>query len=213
MNNYINTIIKESPVYMIDGQKKNVYDPKKHHRKSRRLKEYDYSKSGLYFITILCEKIIHRFGQIKNGKMQLNECGQIAFDEWVKLPERFSRFKMNVFQIMPDHFHSIIELVGTKEPASIIAAPIETCLGKYCKNNYSTKLTAKDQIKNIADIVSAYKSLVFNACLNTFIVKNKKMGRLWHRNYYERIIRNKLAYTRISNYIINNPSKWTEKKG
>ena len=83
---------------MIDSPKKNAYDPKKHHRKSRRLKEYDYSKSGLYFITILCEKRIHRFGQIKNGKMQLNECGQIAFDEWVKPPERFSKFKINVFQ-------------------------------------------------------------------------------------------------------------------
>jgi REP element-mobilizing transposase RayT len=200
---------------MIDSQKKNAYDPKKHHRKSRRLKEYDYSKSGLYFITLLCEKRIHRFGQIKNGKMQLNECGQIAFDEWVKLPERFSKFKMNVFQIMPDHFHSIIELVGKKEPASLTAAPIETCLGRWYENDSSasTKLAAKNQNKNIADIISAYKSLVFNACLNIYKAKNKKMGRLWHRNYYERIIRNKLAYTRISNYIINNPSKWTEKKG
>jgi REP element-mobilizing transposase RayT len=218
----------------------NQYNPKIHHRRSRRLKEYDYSKSGLYFITLLCENRIHRFGQIKNGKMKLNEYGQIAFDEWIKLAKRFSKFKMNVFQIMPDHLHGIIELVGSNKVASLAVAPIGMCLGRWYKNDSSARATlvqgqpsrlpptnkceidssakatlavAQNQNKSIADIVSAYKSLVFNACLVCYKSKNKIMGRLWHRNYYERVIRNKLAYTRISNYIINNPSKWTEKKG
>jgi REP element-mobilizing transposase RayT len=172
------------------------YDPKIHHRKSIRLKEYDYSQTGFYFITLVCEKRIHRFGKIKNGKMLLNEYGEIAFNEWLALSERFSAFKINVFQIMPDHFHSIIELVGAKN---------------QCINESVGATLAVAQNTDVADIVGAYKSLVLNKCLVIYKSKNIIMGKLWQRNYYEHIIRNDLAYTNISNYIINNPLKWTER--
>ncbi|MDQ5928348.1 MAG: REP-associated tyrosine transposase, partial [Bacteroidota bacterium] len=67
-------------------------------------------------------------------------------------------------------------------------------------------------VPNIGDIVGAYKSLVFNACLDIYKSKNELMGKLWQRNYYENIIRNDNAYQNISNYIINNPEKWSEDK-
>ena len=98
------------------------YNPKIHHRKSIRLKGYDYSKSGAYFITICCQNRKCRFGEIIVGasladapvetdaQMNLNEYGQIAYDEWVKLPERFSNFELDVFQIMPNHMQGIILL-------------------------------------------------------------------------------------------------------
>lgn len=86
------------------------YNPQIHHRRSIRLKGYDYSQDGLYFITICCHKMAHFFGEIKNGEMILNEYGQVAFDEWVKLPERFPNFELDVFQIMPNHMHGIIAL-------------------------------------------------------------------------------------------------------
>jgi hypothetical protein len=63
---------------------------------------------------------------------------------------------------------------------------------------------------SISDIVGAYKSIVTNGCLNIFKSKNEFMGKLWQRNYYEHIIRNEFAYQKISEYIINNPSKWHE---
>jgi len=112
------------------------------------------------------------------------------------LSERFSKFKINVFQIMPDHFHSIIELVRAKN---------------QCINESVGATLAVAQNTYIADIVGAYKSLVINKCLVIYKSKNIIMGRLWQRNYYEHIIRNDLAYTNISNYIINNPLKWTER--
>ena len=180
----------------IDTPKKNSYNPKKHHRRSIRLKEYDYSQVGLYFITLVCEKRIHRFGEIKNGKILLNEYGQFAFDEWIKLPERFSKFKINEFQIMPDHFHSIIELVGAKNQN------INESVG-------ATLAVAQNQ--SIAEIIGAYKSLVSNGCLVIYKSKNIIMGKLWQRTYYEHIIRNDLSCTSISNYIINNPLNWAEK--
>lgn len=83
-------------------------------RKSRRLKGYDYRREGLYFITICCHNRIHRFGYVENGKMILNEFGKIAEEEWKKLSERYPRFKLDTFQIMPDHIHGIIRLQETK---------------------------------------------------------------------------------------------------
>ncbi|MDI9363410.1 MAG: hypothetical protein QM541_00565 [Flavobacterium sp.] len=106
----------------------NKYNPNIHHRRSIRLKGYDYSQAGAYFITICCEDRICRFGDIavgaglapaQNGKGQpqgiaptmiLNEFGEIAYNEWIKLTERFPNFELDVFQIMPNHMHGIIVL-------------------------------------------------------------------------------------------------------
>ena len=86
------------------------YNPKIHHRKSIRLKGYDYSQAGLYFITICCQDMKCRFGKIEKDEMVLNEFGTIAHNEWMKLPERFPNFGLDVFQIMPNHIHGIILL-------------------------------------------------------------------------------------------------------
>jgi len=71
------------------------YNPNIHHRRSIRLKGYDYTQAGFNFITICCEDRIFHFGSIDHGKMILNEFGRIAYDEWVKLPERFSNIDKN----------------------------------------------------------------------------------------------------------------------
>jgi REP element-mobilizing transposase RayT len=104
---------------------KPKYNPQIHHRRSIRLKGYDYSQAGLYFITICCEDRECRFGnivgasladaqmadtQMADAHMELNEYGIIAYNEWIKLPERFSNFELDVFQIMPNHMHGIILL-------------------------------------------------------------------------------------------------------
>ena len=89
---------------------KPTYNPQIHHRRSIRLKGYDYSQAGLYFITICCKNRKYRFGKIENEKMILNEYGTIAYNEWIKLTERFSNFELDVFQIMPNHMHAIIAL-------------------------------------------------------------------------------------------------------
>ena len=94
---------------------KPTYNPQIHHRRSIRLKGYDYSQVGVYFITICCKDRKYRFGKIENHEMTLNEYGTIAYNEWIKLTERFSNFELDVFQIMPNHMHAIIALnnVGT----------------------------------------------------------------------------------------------------
>jgi len=81
-----------------------------YNRRSIRLKGYDYSQAGLYFITICCENKVHRFGKIENDEMVLNENGTIANNEWYKLLIRYPNFELDAFQIMPNHLHGIISL-------------------------------------------------------------------------------------------------------
>ena len=86
------------------------YNPKIHNRRSIRLQGYDYSHAGAYFITCCCHDRKCWFGKIENDDMILNEYGMVAYNEWIKLTERFSNFELDVFQIMPNHIHVILVL-------------------------------------------------------------------------------------------------------
>ncbi|RLD82224.1 MAG: hypothetical protein DRJ10_05265 [Bacteroidetes bacterium] len=68
-----------------------TYNPKIHHRRSIRLKGYDYSQKGLYFITICVKNRTCLFGNITNGKMNLNDAGKMIKNQWLVLPERFNK--------------------------------------------------------------------------------------------------------------------------
>jgi len=91
------------------------YNPNIHHRRSIRLKGYDYSQAGLYFITICCQDRACLFGKITDGKMILNEMGIIAQREWLKTTEIRPNVELGEFVIMPNHMHGIIRLLGRGE--------------------------------------------------------------------------------------------------
>jgi putative transposase len=161
--------------------------------------------------------------------MILNELGNIAYNQWVKLSERFEKFELDVFQIMPNHMHGII-LLNEFGVGSTLAVDLNTNDGNGIFENKNGGLKNEQPINGqpqglpqrdgngtatnatIGDMVGAYKSLVANGCLEIYKSKNKMMGKLWQRNYYEHIIRNEQSYQNISNYIINNPVKWGEDK-
>lgn len=195
------------------------FNPDIHHRKSIRLKGYDYSQNGLYFITICCQNRICRFGHIENKKMILNEYGEIAYNEWGKLAERFPNFELDVFQIMPNHMHGIIVLNNKNASVGSGFTPDRTLQNQgkgqpqgIAPTNDKPIGIAPTNDRTVSDILGAYKSLVANGCLEIFKSKNKTMGKLWQRDFYEHIIRNEQAYVRISEYIKNNPAKWAEDK-
>jgi len=87
-----------------------TFNPQIRHRKSIRLKGYDYSKTGLYFITLCVEDKQHLFGDVIDGKMILTPLGQIANDEWLNTSNIRDNISLHEFIIMPNHFHSIIEI-------------------------------------------------------------------------------------------------------
>lgn len=218
-----------------------AYNPQIHHRRSIRLKGYDYAQAGAYFITICCQDRICRFGQVVDGEMVLNALGQIAYQEWVQLTERFANFELDVFQIMPNHIHGIMLLsdpvgagftpaqigrqqFGRKDQPQVDAngQPQTDDQPQVGSDLDQPSVGLKGQPQGIAptvsDMVGAYKSLVAHGCLE--ILKSQytgaksvpKMGKLWQRNYYEHIIRDEPSYQRISEYILNNPAKWLEDK-
>ena len=89
---------------------KAKYNPSIHHRHSIRLKGYDYSREGLYFITICCHNRAHLFGKVVDGAMVLNEYGQVAFNEWMKTPEVRPNVELGEFVVMPNHVHGIVRI-------------------------------------------------------------------------------------------------------
>ncbi|MFN4294850.1 MAG: transposase, partial [Thermoflexales bacterium] len=90
-----------------------TYDPQKHHRRSIRLKGYDYSQAGAYFITIVAQDRACLFGEVVDGEMRLNDAGRMVWDEWNALPDRFPGLELDAFVVMPNHVHGIIVLTGS----------------------------------------------------------------------------------------------------
>lgn len=170
-------------------------------RQSIRLKNYDYSQSGLYFVTICTENRENLFGEIVDGKMILNIVGNMIEKLWNKIPERFDTVELDKFQIMPNHVHMVIQIVG----AGFIPA----------RNNPAreqTRATTRVAPTTVVlgDIIGAFKSLT----THEYILNIKNNGwkpfdkRLFQRNYYEHIIRTENDLNKIREYIINNPSMW-----
>jgi len=86
-----------------------MYNPNIHHRKSIRLKNYDYSKPGVYFITICTNNREQIFGEINYGEMNLNQYGIIIEQHLTNLQNHYSYIELDTFIIMPDHLHAIIK--------------------------------------------------------------------------------------------------------
>jgi REP element-mobilizing transposase RayT len=87
------------------------YDRNKHHRRSLRLKGYDYSQAGAYFVTICTEDRQCLFGDVADGHMELNEAGQAVQETWKDLTVRFPSVVLDTFVAMPNHIHGIITMV------------------------------------------------------------------------------------------------------
>jgi putative transposase len=82
------------------------------HRRSIRLKGYDYTQPGTYFVTIVTQGRRHLFGEVADGKILLNDAGQMVNDVWMDLPKHYPGVELDAFVIMPNHIHGIIILVG-----------------------------------------------------------------------------------------------------
>lgn len=185
---------------------KSKYNPLTHNRHSLRLKGYDYTKSGLYFITICCQNRAHLFGEILNQQMILNDAGEMIKKEWLSLAAYFENIKLHEFVIMPNHFHSILEITG----ATLVVAQNDIKITEEIGQPQGIAPTTK----TLGNIIGAFKSKTTVEYIKG--VKNLNWeefeGKVWQRNFYENIIRNEKSYHRIANYIINNPENFKEDK-
>ena len=200
----------------------NKYNPNIHHRRSIRLKGYDYSQAGLYFITICIKNRACLIGNIENGEMILNDAGKMIENEWLKITNRFKNTKLHEYIIMPNHFHAILEIVGATlvvapndkgQPQGIAPTNTPTNTPTNIPTNTPTNTEAEKKPR-LGDIVGAFQSITTVEYIRG--VKNNNWKpfdrKLWQRNYWEHIIRSEKSYNTISEYIINNPGKWDEDK-
>jgi len=178
-------------------------------RKQIRLGGYDYSLSGYYFATICTQDRECILGNIVNGKMKINNIGKMVDKFWLKLPKRFDNIELNEYQIMPNHLHGIIRIVG----APLVGARPNRA-GIKPASRAGIKPASRAGIKPaptaLGDIIGAFKSLTTYEYIRN--VKNNRWPsfnkRVWQRNYYERIIRNEKSLNKIRQYITLNPTMW-----
>ncbi len=175
--------------------------PEARRRRSIRLKGYDYSRTGAYFVTTVTQNRLCLFGDVVGDEMHLNEAGIMAQEMWETLPHRFPGIDLDAFVIMPNHIHGIIAI---NEPvgASVVSAQ---------DNSMATGERATTRVApTLGDVMGAYKSLTtieYARGVTTWGWQSFDR-RLWQRNYYERVIRDGRELDRAREYIANNPMQW-----
>jgi len=179
----------------------------KHHRRSIRLKDYDYSQSGHYFITICTHNQQHLFGEIKNDQMILNQLGQIIQIQWLNTPKRYHNILLDKYIVMPNHLHGIIEIRDNNVGAIHVGAIHELPLHELPLRGKSSlqELTIKRRTMLIPKIIGYFK---MNSAKQINQLSKISCQPIWQRNYYEHIIRDEKSLNNIREYITNNPLNW-----
>ena len=160
------------------------------HRRSIRLRDYDYSGAGAYFVTICAVNRECLFGEVLDGSMQPNEAGLIVEECWQTIPHHFSHIDLDEMAVMPNHIHGIIVLT----PGTACRAPTVESFGCPVAGSLPT-------------IVRSFKSAVTKR-INE--LRENRGAPVWQRNYYEHVIRDENDLHSIRQYIADNPVKWAD---
>lgn len=162
-----------------------------HRRRSIRLKEYNYSEEGGYYVTICTHNKECMFGKIANGEMRLNDLGKIVREEWLKTATMRQNVKLEEFVVMPNHLHGVI-ILRSDSRGTLQRAPTTERFGKPTSNSIPT-------------IVRLFKSATTKR-INQ--LRNTPKMPVWQRNYWEHVIRDGNDLTRVNKYIHNNIVQW-----
>jgi putative transposase len=200
-----------------------TFDPHKHHRQSNRLKNFDYSSPGAYFVTI-CTNLRNQntFGEITTRGMECNAAGKMVLEVWNSLVERFP-IVLDEFVVMPDHVHGIIilrntvgvGLVPTLEGSGMFQQESEVIQENDHPLERATTRVAPTKNLILGDVVGAFKSIT----TNHYIKGVRELGwqafekRFWERDYFEHIIRNDSELEQKRKYILENPVRSKIKVG
>jgi len=191
-----------------------TYNRDIHHRHSIRLKGYDYSQAGAYFVTVCAHERQCLFGEIVDGEMQLNDFGRIVAAEWIRSGELRAEIETGEYVVMPNHFHGIVMI--TDDIASGCHRrgdrPVAQNAGQMSSGKSGDRPVAPTpgpQPKSIGAMMAGFKSAVTKR-IN--IIRDIPGVPVWQRNYYEHVIRDDADYNRIAEYVADNPRRWTEDK-
>ena len=150
---------------------------------SARLKDWDYSRYGYYFVTICTKDKECFFGNIVGDKMQLSQIGKMVSDEWQKTEKVRDYVKLDEWVIMPNHLHGIVIIQN--------------------ENNVETQGHASLQKANLSNVIRGFKSA------STWSIHQKGFLNFdWQSRFYDHIIKNEKELHEIREYISYNPFKW-----
>ncbi len=157
-----------------------------HHRRSIRLKGYDYSQSGAYYITLVAQARLCLFGEIQDGSLLPSPYGLIVEATWHDLEKRYPYLTCDAWIVMPNHVHGILV---------------------YDEINQNKDVLAVDHpIKPLGQIIGAFKTM---STKQINLQRGTPGAQVWQRNYYEHIIRSETDWKHIREYIAMNPLQWS----
>ncbi len=215
-----------------------TYNPDLHNRQSTRLQEFDYTQAGAYFVTICTLNRQCVLGEIKNEKMILNGWGKIVENHWTQLPELRPNISLDVYQIMPNHFHGLLWIVdeGSTSMRAWQAKPLPDSGPQLQDQIDSTNIKANEGINHPDSIDSSTSAGVWRAkpfnpkpifskpqkgSLGTIIggfksgvtktvndLEQTRGASFWQRGYHDQIIRNERHLAAVRKYILDNPVNW-----
>ncbi len=174
------------------------FSPNIHNRHSIRLRGYDYTCDGAYFITICTQDRSCLFGGITNNEMNLNEIGKIVYETWRWLSVQYDYVALDEMIVMPDHLHGIIIIADQHGRG-------DSSLDGGSRGD--SRITPTKKRKTIGRLIGAFKT-VSTKKINELV--NTPGSRMWQRDYYEHIIRNNEELNRIREYISNNVIMWKD---
>lgn len=195
-----------------------TYDPERRHRRSIRLKGYDYSQAGAYFVTLCTEGRACLFGEVFEDQVRLTDIGLVAEECWLEIPAHFPTVELDAFVIMPNHVHGILVItwdmpsaVGANVRANNHSPQSQSDSRNVGANNYSPLPVSdpprvsefRSPSRTIGSIIRGFKIGVTKWCR-----QNTAIMDVWQRNYYEHIIRDETSLVRIRQYIQLNPARW-----
>jgi REP element-mobilizing transposase RayT len=186
---------------------------RKQARRSIRLKGYDYRLAGGYFVTICIMESLCLLGDIVQGKLELTYLGRIVDEEWQKISKIREHVELDVYIVMPNHFHGIVWL--TNEPELMerhASTDIPVTGGELARQALPLPTIGLEPIplrgphaKSLGAVIGGFKSATTRRVNKEKGVTGKSF---WQRNYWERIIRNKRELQAIRRYVWNNPAHW-----
>jgi len=186
------------------------YNPQIHHRRSIRLKGYDYGQLGVYFITLCTHNKECWFGEIRDSQMCLNQLGKIVTQEWLRTPEIRPEIALDEWIVMPNHLHGII-IITNPNPSPHPANPVGAHRRAPSSHHVSNPQRAPSQFRrysnSLPSIIAGFKSVTTKR-IN--ILRETPRIPLWQRNYYESVVCDTEHLEHVRNYIRANPSCWKD---
>ncbi len=175
-----------------------AYDPDRHHRRSIRLRDFDYAAAGAFVVTLCTQGRLCVLGRIEDGEMLLSPFGRIVEEEWLQTPVVRPNVDLDAFVVMPNHVHGIIVLLN--HPGNSDAGMATT----RATHRVAPTGPPRGSIGAIIGQIKAVTTKRVNALRAT------SGASLWQRNYYEHVIRDDRDLARIRDYIAANPACWQE---